>query len=202
MTLYKCLHKGSYVIGLTHGAIPLRKLLILQLVKKFPAFYGTKGSLSCQQPTLVPILSHINLIHTLISWFVQKWLNIILSSPCRFSKLFLSVHVSPSKECIYFSSPPYNAIHPIFLDFITHTTFTRQYKTWTSSLCNFLPSPTTSYLLVINTFFSLYSSLNMTYQVSHPCEIAGTATILYILIFIILMFKVWRSVIFSISAVL
>jgi hypothetical protein len=36
----------------------LEKLIIPQLVKKFPAFYGDQGSSPCSQwPTIVPILN-------------------------------------------------------------------------------------------------------------------------------------------------
>jgi hypothetical protein len=56
--------------------------------------------------------------------------------------------------CIYFSSPTYTAILLTFLGFITHTTYTGKYKTWFSSLCNFLPSPATSYPKVMNTFLA------------------------------------------------
>jgi len=86
MPLHKCLHKGSYVIGLTNYLANSRSSPSWKATSssasqdiQFPALYGTNGSLSCQQPTLVPIFNHINSVYTLTSWFVQKWLNILSS---------------------------------------------------------------------------------------------------------------------------
>ena len=64
----------------------------------------------------------------------------------------------------------------ILLDFITRTILGEQYRTFSSSLCNFLHSPVTSSLLLpnilLNTLFSntlsLCSSLNISDQVSNP----------------------------------
>ena len=66
--------------------------------------------------------------------------------------------------------------HHIFLDFITRTLLGEQYRSLSSSLCNFLHSPVTPSLLgpniLLNTLFSktlsLCSSLNVREQVSHP----------------------------------
>ena len=67
-------------------------------------------------------------------------------------------------------------VHPIFLDFITRI-ISEQYRSLSSSLCNFPHSHVTSSLLVapdilLNTLFSktlnLRSSLSVSDQVSHP----------------------------------
>jgi len=81
--------------------------------------------------------------------------------------------------------------HLILLDFITRTIFAEQYRSLSSSLCNFLYSPVTSSLLgpntLLNTLFSntlsLPSSLNVSDQVSHPYRTTGKIAFLYNLIF-------------------
>ena len=62
--------------------------------------------------------------------------------------------------------------HLILLDFITHTILGEQYRSLSSSLCNFLHSPVTPSLLgpnILNTLFSntlsLCSSLNLTHYI-------------------------------------
>jgi hypothetical protein len=65
--------------------------------------------------------------------------------------------------------------HLILLDFTTHTILGREYRSLSSTLCNFLHLPVTSSLLgpytLLNTLFSnnlsLRSSLNVSDQVSH-----------------------------------
>jgi hypothetical protein len=77
------------------------------------------------------------------------------------------------------SSSPIRATcpaHLIVLDFTTRTILGKEYRSFSSSLCNFLHYPVTSSLLgpntLLNTLFSntlsLRSSLNISDQVSHP----------------------------------
>ena len=81
--------------------------------------------------------------------------------------------------------------HLILLDFITRTILGEQYRSLSSSLCNFLHSLVTPSLLapniLLNTLFSntlsQCSSLNVSDQVSHPYKTTGKITVLYILIF-------------------
>ena len=84
---------------------------------------------------------------------------------------------SPPKPCAHLS-PPHTATcpaHLILLDFTTRTILGKEYRSLSSSLCNFLHSPVTSSLLGPNTFLntlfsitlSLHSSLNVSDQVSH-----------------------------------
>src|SRR5215469_6472136 len=66
--------------------------------------------------------------------------------------------------------------HLILLNFTTRTILGEEYRSLSSSLCNFLHSPVTSSLLgpniLLNTLFSntpsLRSSLNVSDKVSHP----------------------------------
>ena len=79
----------------------------------------------------------------------------------------------------------------ILLHFIIRTIFGEQYRPLSSSLCNFLHSPVTpSFLdpnILLNTLFSntlsLWSSCNVSDQVSHPYKTTGKIIVLYILIF-------------------
>ena len=76
----------------------------------------------------------------------------------------------------------------ILLDFITRKILGKEYKPLSSSLCSFLHSPVTSFpnILLNNRFpntLSLRSSLNVSYQVSHPYKTTGKVIFLYILIF-------------------
>ena len=81
--------------------------------------------------------------------------------------------------------------HLILLDFTTHTILGKEYRSLSSSLCNFLHSPVTSSLLgphtLLNTLFSntlsLRFSLNISDQVSHPYRTTGNIIVPYILIF-------------------
>jgi hypothetical protein len=81
--------------------------------------------------------------------------------------------------------------HLNLLDFITRTLLGKEYRQFSSSLCNFLHSPVTSSLLDPNIFLStlfsntlsLRSSFYISDQVSHPHRTTGTIIVLYILIF-------------------
>ena len=74
---------------------------------------------------------------------------------------------------------------------ITWIIFGEEYRSLSSSLCNFLHSPVTPSLLcpniLLNTLFSntisLCSSLNVSDQVSHPYKTTGKIIVLYILSF-------------------
>jgi hypothetical protein len=81
--------------------------------------------------------------------------------------------------------------HLSLLDFITRTILGKEYRPFSSSLCNFLHSLVTSSLLdqniLLSTLFSntlsLHSSFNISDQVSHPYRTTGKIIIIYILIF-------------------
>ena len=152
----------------------------MQLVKKFPAFHGTRRFI-----TALTSVRHLS----------QSWTSPIQSiypHPTSWSSiLILSTHLCLGLPTGLFPSglptktldtPLYSPIratcpaHLILLDFITRTILDEQYKTFISSLCNLLHSPVTSSLLrqniLLNTMFSntlsLLSSRNISDQVSHP----------------------------------
>src|SRR5215468_9088912 len=91
-------------------------------------------------------------------------------------------------------SSPIRATCPaqlILLDLTTCTILGEEYRSFSSSLCNFLHSPVTSSHLgpntLLNTLFSntlsLCSSLNVSDQALHPYKITGRIIVVYILIF-------------------
>ena len=86
--------------------------------------------------------------------------------------------------------------HLILLNLITQTILGEQYRSVSSSLCSFLHSPVTSFLLgpnillytlqVLSNTLSLRSSLCVSGHVSYPYKTVVTIIILYILIFMFL----------------
>ena len=140
----------------------LEKLTGLQLVKKFPAFYGTWRFI-----TALTSVRHLSL-----SWaspiqspypHPTSWRSILILS--THLRLGLPSGLFPSgfpTETLYdpLSSPicATCAAHLILLDFITRTILGEEYRPLSSSLYNLLHSPVTSSLLgpniLLNTIFS------------------------------------------------
>ena len=163
----------------------LEKLTGLLLVKKFPAFHGTRRFI-----TALTSVRHLSL----------SWANPIQSTyphPTSWrSILILSTHLRlglpnglfpsgfPTKTLYATLSSPIRATcpaHLILLDFITRTILGEEYKSFSSSLYNLLHSPVTSSLLgpniLLNTMFSntlsFLSCRNVSDQVSHPYKTTG-----------------------------
>jgi hypothetical protein len=119
-----------------------------------------------KSPPLVPILSHINPIHTIPSYLSRNHFNIVHPPPSCTSQWSLSFWLfhqypicTPPPSC-YMSCPS----HPPWLD---HSNYTwKKYKLWSSSLCSFLQ------LLVPSSLFRPNTS-------STPCSQTPSVTILY-----------------------
>ena len=173
----------------------LQKLTGLQLVKKFPAFHGTRRFI-----TALTSVHHLSL----------SWANPIQSTyphPTSWrSVLIISIHLRLGLPSGLFPSgfhtkilyaPLFSPIsatcpaHLILLDFITRTILGEEYRSLSSSLCSLLHSPVTSSLLGpnihLNTMFSntlsFLSSLTVSDQASHPYKTTGKIIVPYILIF-------------------
>jgi len=127
---------------------------------------------------------HIPLPESLSQYYppIYAWVSQVTSFP----------HVSPPKPTHLLS--PIRATflaHLSVLDLITRTILCEEYRSLSSSLCNFLHSPVTSFLLgpniLLNALFSntlsLLSSINVSDQVSHPYNTTGKIIVLYMLIF-------------------
>ena len=173
----------------------LEKLTGLQLVKKFPAFHGTRRFI-----TALTSVRHLSL-----SW-ASPIQSIYLHPTSWRSTLILSTHLHlslpsglfpsgfPTKSLYKPLSSPIFATcpaHPIVLHFINHRILGKEYKSFSSSLCSLLHSAVTLSLLgpniLLNTLFSntlsLLSSRNVSDQVSQPYKTTGKIIVLYILIF-------------------
>ena len=131
-----------------------------------------------KRPPPVPILSQLHLVPTTHSHFLKIHLNIILPSMSWSPQWSLSlrfphqnlVHNSPFLHTCHMPRTSHSSqfYHPTILG--------EEYRSLSSSLCNFLHSPITPSLLgpniLLNTLFSntlsLCSSRNVSDQVSHP----------------------------------
>ena len=123
----------------------LEKLTGFQLVKKFPAFHGTRRFITALTSVRHPSLSWASPIQSICP-HPTSWRSIlILSTHLRLglpSGLFPSGY--PTKTLYTPLSSPIRATcpaHLILLHFITHTILGEQYKSFSSSLCSLLHSP-------------------------------------------------------------
>ena len=156
------------------------KLTGLQLVKKFPAFHGTRRFITALTSVRQLSLSWASPIQSIYP-HPTSWRSILILSTHLHLGLPSGLLPSgfPIKPLYTPLSSPIRATcpaHLILLDFITRTTLGEDYKSFSSSLCNLPHSSVTSSLLrpniLLNTIFSntlsFLSSRNVSDQVSHP----------------------------------
>ena len=129
----------------------LEKLNGLQLVKKFPAFHGTRRFITALTSVRHPSLSWASPIQSIYP-HITSWRSILILS--THPRLGLPSGLLPSGfPTITLYTPLSSPIratcptHLILLDFITRTILGEEYKSFSSSLCNLLHSPVTSSLL-------------------------------------------------------
>ena len=131
--------------------VPLEKLTGLQLVKKLPAFHGTRRFITALTSFRHLSLSWASPIQS-INPHPTSWIPILILS--NHLRLGLPSGLLPSgfpTKTLYTPlSSPIRATcpaHLILLHFITCTILGEEYKSFSSSLCNLLHSPVTSSLL-------------------------------------------------------
>ena len=100
-------------------------------------------------PPPAPITSQVDPVLIPTPYFLKIHINIILPSAPGSSKWSLFLKVFSPKPCMYLSSIratwPFYLIH---LHLITRIIFGEEYRSLSSSLCSFLNSPGTSFLLL------------------------------------------------------
>jgi hypothetical protein len=142
VTIYRMAH-GMLTCLLTPWSRVLReKLTDLQLVKKFSAFYGTRRVLTALTSARHLSLSRDSPIQSSHPHRTSWRSILILSSHLRLGLFPLGF---PTKILYTHLPSPIRATcpaHLILLDFITRTILGKEYRPFSSSLCNFLHSRT------------------------------------------------------------
>ena len=167
----------SFIIKLTFLLTPCSRVLLEKLTG-----FAANQEIPCilwnpkvhyrthKRPPPVPILSQLHPVPTTPSHFLKIYLNIILPATSWSPQWSLSLRF-PHQNLVHTSSSIRATCptHLIRLDFITRTILGEEYRSLSSSLCNFLHSPVSPSLLgpniLPNTLFSntlsLCSSLNV-----------------------------------------
>jgi len=138
---------GEYetIYSLTHSRTPccralLEKLTGLQLVKKFPAFHGTRRFITALTSVRQLSLSCASTIQSICP-HPTSWRSILILSThlCLGLPSGLFPYGFPTKTLYTPLSLPIRSTcpaHLILLDFINRTILGEQYKLFSSSLCN------------------------------------------------------------------
>ena len=126
----------------------LEKLNGLQLVKKFPAFYGTRRFITALTSVRLLSLSYASPIQSTYP-HPTSWRSILILSTHLHLGLPSGLFPSgfPTKTLYAHLSSPIRATcpaHLILLDFITRTILGEEYRSFSFSLCSLLHSPVTS----------------------------------------------------------
>ena len=172
------------------SGVHLEKLTCSQLVKKFPAFYGTRTFITVFTSTRhLPLFwarSIQSMRHHPSSWrsnlTVSFHLRVVFLGglfPSGFPNKILQASLLSPIRATYIA-------HFILVNLITRIVIGKEYRSFRSSLCNFLHSTVTPSLLgpniLLNTLFSntlsLHSSLNVSDQDSHPYKTKGKIIVL------------------------
>ena len=141
---------------LTYALTPWSRVILekptgSQLVKNFPAFYGTRRFMTAFTSARQLSLSWASSIQS-IHPHPTSWRSILIfilpptPGSSKWSNSLRFLHHNP----VYTFHLPLSATcpaHLIFLDFITRTIFCEAYSSLSPSLWNFLYSPVTSSLL-------------------------------------------------------
>ena len=171
-------HLLTYLLTHSKEQRLFEKLTGFQPVKKFPAFYETRRFITAFR----------NPRHLSLSW--ASSIQSIPPNPTSLRSIFiLSSHLSLGLPSGHFPSgfptknlhtPLLSTIratcpaHLILLDFITRTILGEEYRSFSSSLCSFLPSPVTPSLLdpnvLLSTLFSNTLSL-ITHKLVHKVSL-------------------------------
>lgn len=130
-----------------------------------------------RSPSVVSVLSQMNLIHIHNVSLRTRAINIFLLSTTRSSNLVSSRQTSESKFCMYFLLLAH-LILPDWIDMIILISLGEGLKLWGSSLFNFFQVPATSFLLiryspqhpVLKRSQSVFF-LDMKDQVLHSCKV-------------------------------